>query len=43
MITSERTDCAFHSHGFSSGKNDSYDVLVKISPEQIHSINSIID
>lgn len=43
MITSERTDCAFHSNGFSSGKNDSYDVLVKISPEQIHSVNSIID
>lgn len=43
MVTSERTDCAFHSNGFNSGKNESYDVLVKIPPLQIHSINSIID
>lgn len=43
MVTSERTDCAFHSNGFNHGKNDSSDVLVKIPPLQIHSINSTID
>lgn len=43
MVNSERTDCAFHSNGFNHGKNDSYDVLVKIPPLQIHPINSTID
>lgn len=43
MVTPERTDCAFPSNCFNRGKGDSYDVLVKISPLQIHSMNSVID
>lgn len=43
MVTAETPDCAFPSTCFNRGKGDSYDVLVKISPLQIRSMNSVID